>query len=217
MTFLASYTYSKVLTDSSGFNSTWINFTNHALSKSLAQFDMRQNFVISYAYQLPFGRFHSLPNRLTQGWSINGITRFTTGFPVYLSEPDDDRSLVGSTGVDVPDLVGRVQIQNPRLAGPQGPNQYFSASSFAAEPLGQFGSANRAFFSGPGLNNWDFALHKETVIRESMKLEFRAEYFNLFNHTQFMNPVGNFNSSQFGLVTSAQNPRIGQMSLKFLF
>ena len=55
------------------------------------------------------------------------------------------------------------------------------------------------------------------MIREHMALQFRAEFFNVFNHTQFNNPNGNFNSSQFGLVTSAQNPRIGQLSLKFLW
>ncbi len=215
MTFLASYTYSKALTDSSAYGQ-WTNFTNYALSKSLAEFDVRHNFVFSYAYELPFGRFQSLPKRLTKGWTVNGITRFTTGFPVLISQ-SGDRSLVGSTGVDVPNRVGPVQTQNPRLSGPNGPNQYFLASAFTSEPLGMFGTSSRAFFSGPGLNNWDFSLHKDTAIREHMAVQFRAEFFNVFNHTQFNNPNGNFNSSQFGLVTSAQNPRIGQLSLKFLW
>ena len=138
MTFLASYTYSKALTDSSAYGQ-WTNFTNYALSKSLAEFDVRHNFVFSYAYELPFGRFQSLPKRLTKGWTVNGITRFTTGFPVLISQ-SGDRSLVGSTGVDVPNRVGPVQTQNPRLAGPSGPNQYFLASAFTSEPLGMFGN-----------------------------------------------------------------------------
>ena len=160
----------------------------------------------------------ALPKRLVQGWSINGITRFTTGFPVNISQ-SGDRSLVGIPrgSIDQPNFVGPLVIQDPRLPGPRRSNQYFSGSAFTSEPLGGFGNANRAFFHGPGLNNWDFALHKNTAIRESMALQFRAEFFNVFNHAQFNNPNGNFASSQFGYVTSARDPRIGQMSLKFLW
>ena len=83
--------------------------------------------------------------------------------------------------------------------------------------MGRFGNSNRRFFHGPGFNNWDFALHKSTTLREGMTLQFRAEFFNLFNHAQFYNPTGNFNSSQFGFVTGAREPRIGQVALKFLW
>ncbi len=215
-TFLASYTYGKALTNSSAYGSK-MNFSNYALSKSLAQFDMTHNFVVSYAYELPFDRVRSLPKRLTQGWTLNGITRFTTGFPVFLSQ-SNDVSLIGSSGTDVPNIVGQVVIQDARLPGPTGKaHEYFNPSAFASGPLGGFGNTNRAFFHGPGLNNWDFGLHKRTAIREGMELLFRAEFFNLFNHTQFNNPVGSFTSGNFGYVTSARDPRIGQMSLKFLW
>jgi hypothetical protein len=70
-------------------------------------------------------------------------------------------------------------------------------------------------FHGPRFNNWDIGLHKDTAIREHTSLQFRAEFFNVFNHAQLNPPVGNFNSSQFGEVTSALSPRIGQLSLKF--
>jgi hypothetical protein len=128
-----------------------------------------------------------------------------------------DRSLVGSSGTDVPNFVGPLVIQNPRLAGPNGRNEYFSASGFTAGPLGGFGNSSNRFFSGPGFSNWDMSLHKNTTLREGMTIQFRAEFFNVFNHAQFLNPNGNFSSSQFGYVTGARNPRIGQMSLKFLF
>ena len=110
-----------------------------------------------------------------------------------------------------------MHVGTPRLPGPRRSNQYFSGSAFTSEPLGGFGNANRAFFHGPGLNNWDFGLHKDTALREGMALQFRVEFFNLFNHAQFNNPNGNFASSQFGYVTSARDPRIGQMGLKFLW
>ena len=118
-TFMASYTYSKALTNSSGY-SQGLNYTNYALGKSLAQFDLTHNFVISYAYELPFARLGAaLPKRLVQGWSINGITRFTTGFPVAISQ-SGDRSLVGIPrgSIDQPNFVGPLQIQDPRLPGP---------------------------------------------------------------------------------------------------
>src|SRR5262249_33450215 len=150
-------------TNSSAYGSA-MNYTNYALSRSLAEFDMTHNFVVSYAYELPFRRIGSLPARLTQGWTLNGITRFTTGFPVFLSQ-SNDQSLRGSSGSDVPNIVGPVVTQDPRLSGPTGKaNEYFNPSAFASGPLGAFGNANRAFLHGPGLNNWDFALHKRTVI-----------------------------------------------------
>jgi len=79
------------------------------------------------------------------------------------------------------------------------------------------GIVNRRFFHGPGFNNWDFGLHKVTKINERMSLLFRAEFFNLFNHAQFNNPSGNFSSGSFGVVRSAKDPRIGQLSMKFLW
>jgi len=72
-------------------------------------------------------------------------------------------------------------------------------------------------FHGPGLNNWDFSLHKTTRITERMSAEFRAEFFNVFNHAQFGNPSGNLASGSFGKVTGAREPRIGQLALKFYF
>jgi hypothetical protein len=83
--------------------------------------------------------------------------------------------------------------------------------------LGVPGDAKRSFFHGPGINNWDMALHKGTRITERFLLEFRAEWFNIFNHAQFGTPVGNFVASNFGQVTTARDPRIGQVALKLQF
>jgi hypothetical protein len=129
-----------------------------------------------------------------------------------------DWSLTGSGNTDVPDLIGKVVIQDPRKPDPADPtrtNAFFLPGAFASGPLGQFGNANRQFFHGPGLNNTDFGMSKRTAIKENMAFEIRAEFFNIFNHAQFNNPNGNFTSDQFGLVTSARDPRIGQVSAKF--
>ena len=83
--------------------------------------------------------------------------------------------------------------------------------------MGQFGNSRRRFFHGPGLNNFNVALSKSTKITESKELQLRFEAFNVFNHAQFMNPTGEINSSEFGQVTGARDPRIMQIGAKFLF
>lgn len=102
--------------------------------------------------------------------------------------------------------------------------QYFSPAPFSPEEglnpsnpiLGVPGNANRRFFHGPGLNNWDLSLYKRTKLRERMSLDIRAEFFNLFNHAQFNNPGGDF-AGGFGVITSARDPRIGQVAAKIIF
>ncbi len=222
-TFLAAYTFSKGIDNSSGFNQ-WVNFANPRLSRSLSAYDITHNFVVSYIWALPFDRaFAKAPKRLTQGWALNGITRFAGGLPVSLSE-GGDYSLAGSGNTDVPNTVGKVVTQNPRKSGPNGPNTYVLPDAFAPSALGQFGNANRQFFHGPGIDVTDFGVSKRTNIRESMGFEIRAEFFNVFNHANFTNPNGNFNDSSFGVVTGVQTfgrngggGREGQISAKFIW
>jgi hypothetical protein len=111
--------------------------------------------------------------------------------------------------------VGQVVTQDPRKPGPNGANTYFLPDAFASAALGTFGTANRRFFHGPGILNTDFGLSKTTRITESMSFEVRAEFFNIFNHTQFSPPDGDFSSELFGVVTNARDPRIGQVAAKF--
>ena len=217
VTFLLAYTYGKAIDNASGFND-WVNFTNYGISRALSSYDVTHNFVASYNWAIPFDRaFGNAPKRLTQGWSVTGISRFSTGFPITLSQSSGDQSLTGDGSNDLPDLVGQVHTQNAHNPGPNGPNTYFLPDAFASATYATFGSANRRFFHGPGFLNTDFGLEKDTRITESTSIQFRAEFFNIFNHTQFNNPSGDFSSDTFGVVTSAQAPRIGQFSLKFLW
>jgi hypothetical protein len=210
--FLGAYTWSKSIDNSSGFYDQ-IDPYNPASSRGLSTFDLTNNFVMSYSYDLPFAKSaKGARGKLLSGWTITGITRFTTGFPVTLSE-GDDASLCGCSGADVPNYNGQpIHVSNPRTTG-----QYFDPSPFSAEDTGVPGNSNRRFFHGPGINNWDFAFHKTTQITERETLEFRAEYFNVFNHTQFSGVAGDILGSNFGQVTSAGAPRIGQVALKFSF
>jgi len=223
VTFLAAYTFSRAIDDSSAFGDL-VNFFNPKLSRGLSSTDVTHNFVASYVWTIPFDRlFPGGPKRLTQGWQMQGITRFATGFPIQMNESDDDISLTGSSGTDMPNRVGPVQIVNPRKANPNCPSDnstgcYFLPSAFAPNTtLGTFGTANRRFFHGPGFNNTDFGFLKRTVIREQMAFDLRIEFFNIFNHAQFTNPSGNINDSSFGIVTNARDPRIGQISAKFFW
>src|SRR6516162_1011584 len=223
VTFLAAYTFSKAIDDSSAFGDL-VNFFNPKLSRGLSSTDVTHNFVASYVWAIPFDRlFPGGPKRLTQGWQMQGITRFATGFPIQMNESNDDISLTGSSPTDMPNRVGPVQIVNPRKANPNCPSDnstgcYFLPSAFAPNTtLGTFGTANRRFFHGPGFNNTDFGFLKRTVIREQMAFDLRIEFFNIFNHAQFTNPSGNINDSSFGIVTNARDPRIGQVSAKFFW
>jgi hypothetical protein len=219
ISFLAGYTYSKSLDNSSGYGEQ-INLLDPN-QKSLSAFDVRHNFVISYDYRLPLDLLHG-PSRLVNGWRLSGITRFATGIPVTLWESDDN-SLLGTAGagaislpIDTPNYTpGSLQFKDPRTRVP-----YFNTSLFSPETLGQLGTSRRRFFAAPGLNNWDIAILKDTAIREAMNLEFRAEFFNAFNHAQFGQPDGNVDdqaTNTFGLITTANPPRIMQFSLKLLF
>ena len=221
---LVGYTFSKAFDNSSGYGEQ-INPVNPKVSRGLSAFDSTHNFVASYAYTLPIDKLGG-PKRLTNGWQISGITRFSTGLPVTLVETDD-QSLLGTgfggpitLAVDTPNLIGPLDITNPRNHG----GQYFSPAAFGPSALGQEGDARRRFFHGPGINNFDFAVLKNTQLTERFSLQFRAELFNIFNHVQFVTPSGitGFtggvaNSATFGQVTQARAPRIGQLSLKLYF
>ncbi len=240
VTFLASYTIAKAIDDSSAFGEL-INFSNAKLSRGLSSSDVHQNFVVSYVWEMPFNRiFHRFP-RLTKGWQLQGITRFATGFPIQIGEGNPvpvgplcpsgncvgDASLTGSPSTDMPNLVGPIHIHNPRATPDR---TYFDQSAFTATACaltpagvltgpdcGSFGTANRRFFHGPGINNTDLGISKMIPITEAMHFEIRGEFFNIFNHAQFSNPSGDISSENFGNVTSARDPRIGQVSAKFVW
>jgi hypothetical protein len=221
--FLAGYTFSKSLSNASGYGEA-VNPLDHN-ERSLSAFDMTNNFVVSYNYQLPFDKLGG-PRRLTEGWRLSGITRFSTGIPVTLLA-SDDRSLLGTNGsgpselpIDTPNFSGgKLTFNDPRKTDANG-NQlpYFDTSMFSKETLGVLGTASRRFFHGPGINNWDAVLAKDTRLTEGKNLEFRAEFFNTFNHAQYiLNYADYADQANFGYVRSANAPRIIQLAVKLLF
>jgi hypothetical protein len=215
LTFEAGYTFSKSIDDASDERDFVLNPYNQRLSRSLSSFDIAHSFEVSYNLLLPIDRLGSVSwRRLTGGWRLAGITRITTGLPVQLYETDD-RGLIGEFfgNLDTPIFNGeQLHFKDPRSRQP-----YFDPTAFSAETLGFLNTGNRRFFHGPGIDNFDLSLLKDTQVSERVSAQFRAEFFNVFNHAQFMNPTGNFNSSTFGMVLGARDPRIGQLALKILF
>jgi Carboxypeptidase regulatory-like domain/TonB dependent receptor len=231
---LLGYTYSKSLDIASGYGEQF-NPVNPNLSRGLSAWDQTHNFVTSYTYVLPIDRLGG-PKRLTNGWSISGVTTFSTGLPVTMVETDD-HSLLGTAfggpitlPVDAPDLVGPVHIMNPRNAN----HLYFDTSALQTSQFGSEGNARRRFFHGPGINNWNMAFHKDTPITERVSLQFRADFFNIFNHAQFATPLGlcgaptgvevmncslpTNTAGNFGVVTATSLlNRTAQLSLKLNF
>ncbi len=221
LSFLASYTYSKSYDQTSSIQEQVDPYGYHRLD-GISAFDLKHDFVVSYNYDLPVDRlFH--PNRLTRGWALSGITRLASGLPVTFASSSDNYLVqvqnngVNATSIDMPnyDGTGYKLNHNPRNGKP-----YFNTSAFTPNALGTQGNSKRRMFYGPGIDNYDMALHKVTNFTETRSLELRLEMFNVFNHAQFYpngSVDGNIGDTSFGQVLHAADPRIGQIAAKLRF
>jgi carboxypeptidase family protein len=227
LNFLSSYTWSKSIDYQSAAHGSAQpgegiqNGLNFAADRAASDYDLRHNFVFSGIYDLPFGeghRFssgHSGMNRyLLNGWKIDGIVSLHTGFPFNLYVPFDNANTGSGTlgSTERPSLVGQLL--------PSGFNRslsaWFNTSAVAAIPY-TYGNLGRNVLRQDGLKNVDFSIAKEIPIRENQRIEFRSEFFNLFNHPNFAAPDGNISDATFGQVLSAGNPRFIQFGLKYVF
>jgi len=216
------YTYGKSIDQASNLGEQ-LNPLSPRSTRAISAFDVKHNFVASYAVQLPFDTLFRRKNRLTNGWNLSGVTRFGTGFPVTLFD-DSDNSLLGTLGngvnnylLDTPEYNGaRLHLNmNPRNRRPA-----FNTSAFSREKLGRLGNSSRRFFFGPGFSNFDMSLAKALRITESKSLEFRVEAFNVFNHAQFYQPGsvdGEVNDPHSGSIISAAAPRLLQLATRLTF
>ncbi len=229
LTSLVSYTWSKSIDDASNFFSSAgdpnfpQNSYNVAAERGRSNFDVRQRLSASYSYALPFGkgRQHLADNgwvsTVLTGWETHGIITLQTGRPftvALLSEIDNSgtgRSILGFGANDRPNVVGNPQISNPT------PDRWFNTAAFAFPPPGTFGNAGRNILDGPGFQNVNASLLKNTSLTERVNLQFRAEVFNLFNHPNFNLPDNFLGSPTFGRISSARDPRHIQFGLKLLF
>jgi hypothetical protein len=226
---LVSYTWSKSIDDASNFFSSAgdpnfpQNSYNVAAERGRSNFDVRHRLSASYSYALPFGkgrRFLADEGWLTgilSGWETYGIVALQTGRPFTVSllpEIDNSgtgRSILGFGANDRPNLVG-----NPN-ASARTTLEWFNTAAFSFPAPGTFGNAGRNILDGPGFQNVNASLVKNTVLTESVNLQFRAEAFNLFNHPNFNLPDNFLGSPTFGRITSSRDPRRIQFGVKLLF
>jgi hypothetical protein len=223
-TFLASYTYGKSMDWASSIQEQ-VNPFDFRKEYAISAFDLKHNFVFSYNYELPFDKLFRASNRLTQGWTISGVTRYATGLPVTFQSFGDNALVqvqnngVNSVSIDLPNYnpsLGPLTINHDPRQNPLA----FNTKLFSPNALGTFGNSSRRFFYGPGINNYDMAVHKITRLTESTSLEFRFETFNTFNHAQFDGAGsvdGNRDDATFGQILKSQPGRISQVALKLQF
>jgi hypothetical protein len=229
LSLLASYTWSKSIDDASSFFTSAgdPNFPQNSYDlrqeRALSNFDVRHRLSVSYSYDLPFGKGRALLSgdgllsALFGGWQMNGIVTLHTGRPftvALLPEIDNSgtgRSTLGFLGNDRPNVAGDASL------GPRTIEQWFNTSAFVFPPRGTFGNAGRNILTGPGYSNVNASLVKTAALSEQLKLQLRAEVFNLFNHPNFNLPDNFLGSPTFGRITSAQSPRHIQFAVKLLF
>ena len=227
LTFLGSFAWSKDLDqtygsaadgDEVGSIADVEDRTNFAREKGPAGADIPHKAVFSYIYELPFGpgkhfggSEHGVGGQFIGGWEFSGITTFEDGAPITIRTDDDPANTGGE--YEYPNLVG-----NPRVV-PGGRNilEWFNTAAFADPTCYCYGNAGRGLVRQAGINNWDLSLMKNTQIHERLRLQFRAEFFNAFNHVQLSAPDIDLQDSAFGAISSDRGPRIIQLAMKLLW
>ncbi len=239
--FQASYTYAHALDDASSAslgslaNGDFRDQRFPFLEYGNADFDVRHRFTINYSYDLPFGRgkmfggnAHGLANQIIGNWQIAGITSAGTGNYFTVTDP-----FVNASNTDCGGTVGfsctRPNVVGNPNASPSQPGTFFNTSAFQSDQVpGTYGNERRNQVRGPGFQTWDVTLAKLFPVKEQMRVEFRADFFNVANHVNpLWGPIGaagqvepvaiELGTPQFGQYQAARDPRFVQFALKFYF
>jgi hypothetical protein len=236
--FEIAYTFSKSIDGASSFENALKPICNGVLNnfscnRSLSLFDARQRLVISYLWELPVPKYSGAKGKLLDNWAVSGIASFQSGFPIRMLSLQDQELENDTSGFEAPGrpiVTAPLHFSNPRSG------YYFCGLNSGScpiqnAPLGSLGGS-RSICCGPGINNFDMSVQKGIPIGETLHAEFRAEFFNIFNHSQFLNPDGNIsdanfdpitgnvdtqNPGNFGRVLHTREPRQIQFALKFSF
>ncbi len=213
LTLQASYTYSHSLDYASGDvpGNSHQDAYNWKLEHASSSFDRTHMLILSYVYDIPFLTGRGFLQQVFGNWQFSGISSFETGTPLNISLPGDNAFIGGAPYR--PDLV-----HDPNTHG--GRTDWFDPTAFAQPALGMFGNAGRNVVRAAGLNNTDASLFKNfrgVLGRESSGLQFRAEFYNIFNHTQWSAFRTSFGSSDFGAATAARDARDIQLGLRLYF
>jgi Carboxypeptidase regulatory-like domain/TonB-dependent Receptor Plug Domain/TonB dependent receptor len=237
----AAYTLSRAIDPATGNNgvgdlNNFDNPYNLNYDNGPSGLDRTHIAFVNFIYDIPLLRDSS--NRLLKstvgGWQISGIVTLTSGAPIHISEGGIQNCAQGANNDPVkcagalngtgnissiiPNADNRPDI-NGSISYPKTVKSWFNASAFSPTVAGTWGNLPFNAVRGPGRQNWNLALFKSFVFSESRgsKLEFRAEFFNAFNHTEFRDVSRTFTNGDFGAVTSAHDPREIQLGLKLYF
>jgi hypothetical protein len=228
---IVGYTYSRAYDNGfsdglgSSIGATYYPLPNwEKLDWGLSQINNNHNFTASIIYELPFGKgkkfgssWNGAVNTALGGWEVTVIEKATSGFPIYIVDS------ANNSGVNFQNNGNSLNRPNQTCANPQSGSQsiaaWFNTSCFSAPAAGELGNASRSPASGPNFINTDFSVIKHFPVKETLRLDFRAEFFNLFNHAQFGEPGSDLNSSTtFGIISSTvNNPRVIQFAIKAAF
>ena len=208
--FLSSYTWAHTIdnvgeeyNDTAGQGS--VDPYNRALDRASSVTDVRHSYVLSSTYELPFGH-----NKYLGGWQIGGILTLRTGTPFTVTTSG---GITNAGGEDRPNRIGDGTLP----AGQRSVDRWFDLNAFTVQPQYTYGNSGRNILRAPGLRNIDFTLQKFFQITEHLRLQFRAEAFNLTNTPFFGVPNGVLNGTGAGTITSAGEPRRIQFALKLIF
>ena len=220
----AGYTFSKLLDDvdevadssSRAHHQGVQNVYDLRSEWGIGGYDIPQRFVANYVYTLPLGRGQKwgsdtpVVRDIISGWEFSGITEFQTGQPLAITQPNNTH---GFTEAQRPNVIA-----SPVLSSGQTIQHWFNTAAFVEAPDFTLGDSPRFPLHGPGLNNWDLALQRNFMIRESVKLQFRGEFYNAWNHAQFSNPNGSITSSSFGAIGgTSEAGRVTELVLRIYF
>lgn len=220
LSFLVSYVYGKTIDQGGGQYSFSGDPNNLRTERGPADYDMQQRAVVSFEYELPFGRgrtfMSSAPKAvdlILGGWQLGGIVTAQSGLPFTPLLGSADPANVNRAYGYRPDVIGSPALANPSI------QEWFNVNAFAVPAKYTIGNAGRNILRGPGLQNWDLAVLKDFHFTETRYLEFRGEFFNAFNHVNFSNPNPNIDDPVHGgqITSTSTDPRILQFALKLYF
>lgn len=214
-----NYTWSHGLTDAQSDFTTPVVTSNLRLDYGPTVFDRRHILNLNYVYYVPFFQSQQgFVGHVLGGWEVSGIVSAYSGRPFTVFDFSEDPAGIGVLGfsgaTERPD-----EVSNPNSGAPHTFLHWVNKSAFSHVPTGQIrvGNAPRGAVTGPGLQRWDISLFKNTKINERFSTQFRAEAFNVFNHTNFDAISTSFTSGIFGRVTAVRDPRILQLGMKLYF
>jgi hypothetical protein len=215
LSFLVSYTYAKTLDSGSLIDDNPRDIYNLNLDKGRASFDIRQRAVFSVNWELPFGKGKAFATKgiaaaVAGGWQLNTITALRSGFP-YSVAASGDACNCGASNQKAQ------QVGDPESGFEQSRLKWFNTAAFAQPARGSFGSSGRDILSGPAEQTVDLSVFRTFQPLERVRLQFRGEFFNLLNHTNFALPGSQVNSTSYGIIQSASSSRNIQLGLKLSF